>query len=138
MLKHITIIRQVALVALASVFVLGAAIPAEAATRARCVGASCAGKAPMATGCNRDARTVSANSDGEVRVELRYSARCKAYWSRVTRIDRATRGMPIYAQMGSGAVTWRETTGNTVWSYMWTARLPARGGLSGITTVSTR
>jgi hypothetical protein len=71
--------------AIAVVVLLGAlfvgATPAQAG--GSCYGASCNGKNPTGTSCERDARTVMAmDVQGSGMLELRYSDSCKANWGR--------------------------------------------------------
>ena len=66
---------------------------AGSAVAAGCSGSGCNGKSPVAMGCGADAVTVndvvdedhaSGGTFGRQVVELRYSRRCNASWSRVT------------------------------------------------------
>jgi hypothetical protein len=56
----------------------------EPAAAVSCRAGSCTGRDPKAGGCSRDARTVREISTINTRVELRYSARCLATWTRWT------------------------------------------------------
>lgn len=69
-------------IALALGLSLVVASPAEAAPR--CKGNSCTGKGANAMGCSSDARTVREFSTINTRVELRYSPKCRAAWTRWT------------------------------------------------------
>lgn len=74
-----------------AVLALGVTAPAEASGQAAaapaCKGASCNGKNPNATGCDKDAVTPAgavARSDGggPPAVQMRYSKKCNAVWAR--------------------------------------------------------
>ncbi|MEU6523003.1 DUF2690 domain-containing protein [Streptomyces sp. NPDC046924] len=74
-----------------AVLALGVTVPAEASARAAaapaCKGASCNGKNPNTTGCDKDAVTPAgavARSDGggPPPVQMRYSKKCNAVWAR--------------------------------------------------------
>jgi hypothetical protein len=56
-------------------------IPAQASAPT-CRGNGCTSKDPKTTGCARDALTMWEFSDGLIRVELRYSPKCDAAWTR--------------------------------------------------------
>jgi hypothetical protein len=75
---------------------------AQAATS--CNGKACKGKGPVATGC---AQTQIKNLFptvrwGDYKVDLRYSAACRAAWARVTV---ATKGMPQCGDANDGLLT---------------------------------
>ncbi|MFD4659849.1 DUF2690 domain-containing protein [Kitasatospora sp. NPDC058444] len=58
---------------------------AHATTNATCYGSSCYHKDPSATGCGNDAITAkSARAADGTLVELRYSATCRAAWTRIS------------------------------------------------------
>jgi hypothetical protein len=61
----------------------GTASAQVAAPLATCLGPTCTGKDPNATGCASDARTVRSTSVDGIAVELRYSPTCRAAWSRI-------------------------------------------------------
>ncbi|MFK0118992.1 DUF2690 domain-containing protein [Streptomyces sp. NPDC090994] len=73
-----------------AVLALGVTAPAEAsapaAPAAACTGASCNGKNPHTTGCDKDAVTpsgaVARSAGGGPAVQLRYSKKCNAVWAR--------------------------------------------------------
>ncbi len=50
---------------------------------ASCVWAACNGRDPGAAGCGAGARTLERFADGPFLVELRYSPRCHAAWTRI-------------------------------------------------------
>ncbi|MGW4688921.1 DUF2690 domain-containing protein [Streptomyces sp. NPDC004244] len=59
----------------------GGAGPAPTAT---CAGVSCAALEPAATACANDAATALVGHDYGIRIELRYSARCRAAWAKMS------------------------------------------------------
>ncbi|EFE72515.1 predicted protein [Streptomyces viridosporus ATCC 14672] len=73
-----------------AVLALGVTAPAEASTQAAaapaCKGASCNGKNPNTTGCDKDAVTpagaVARSAGGGPAVQMRYSKMCNAVWAR--------------------------------------------------------
>ena len=98
--------------------------PTQATTT--CQGATCRGKDPQAQGCAADARTLASNSSNpEIKVELRYSRKCNARWSRVTAVN-PSKNM-LTAWLGSGVVTMRTEIGHVVWSLMWSGPIKACG-----------
>ncbi len=113
-----------------SVFWVSAA-PAKAATTQAvgCYGASCRGKDPEVMGCGADARTLaSVSAPGLYRVDLRYSTRCNARWSRTTLTHAPDWETFAVAYVGSGSVTSRRGSSRTVWSAMWSGVIKACGG----------
>lgn len=61
------------------------AVPTQPAAAATCRGASCNGKDPVQTGCDDDGKLVESEpyaADRTIKVELFYSAACKANWAR--------------------------------------------------------
>jgi hypothetical protein len=58
---------------------MAAVSPAKAA----CSG-SCVGQDPQATGCSTGATTLAEFTDGDIRVEMRYSSACDMAWTRAT------------------------------------------------------
>lgn len=117
-------VRLIAAAFLAAATVLTAPNPAAAWS---CSGASCRGKDPQTWGCNRDARTLSSIARYGTLVELRYSRRCNAVWSRVTNLDLPSTPL-LTAYLGAGKVSRRTGERNVIWSLMWTRGLPACGG----------
>jgi hypothetical protein len=67
------------------------AVPVVEAAALGCHGSSCNGRNPQTQGCSRDAVTLAsrdwfdgaAGSSATITVELRYSTKCRASWSRV-------------------------------------------------------
>ena len=104
---------------------LGTLAPASAHGLAKCHGSSCRGKDPNAMGCDNDARTLTAERNREIKVELRYSARCDARWARTTAL-RPHKNY-ISAWLGSGKVTMKTGVGSVIWSSMWTGPVKACG-----------
>lgn len=70
--------------------------------KAFCFGATCRGKDPQVFGCATDARTLASKRNAEIKVELRYSRKCNARWSRVTAIN-PSRNL-LSAWLGAGMV----------------------------------
>lgn len=105
---------------------------ATAEAKAGCYGAGCNGKGPVAMGCERDAKTLAKTLDDGVLVELRYSKACHARWARTTNVNSPKVGSP-YAYLGTGQVTYRElirhSLDRTIWSFMWTGKIRACGGM---------
>lgn len=58
-------------------------ITAPMANAATCDGAQCNGKDPQTTGCAADGKTKATVTEGDVLLELRYSASCHAKWARL-------------------------------------------------------
>lgn len=75
-------------VAAGAVLVLAAAlmavIPSPARAAAGCTAGGCHGRDPSATGCASGASTAVSFAGASVRVELRWSAGCRANWARAT------------------------------------------------------
>jgi Protein of unknown function (DUF2690) len=127
-------VRRFVATCVAALVMASAALPAQAETQTRvgCVGAACRGKDPAAMGCDHDARTLASAHGNSFRIELRYSPRCNARWARTTYLGYVD-AYPfwVYAQLGSGAVTYREGAAPLRWSRMWTDRIRACGGAVG-------
>lgn len=118
--------RRIFTVLLGTAVMLGlvaaAAAPAQAA--ASCRGGSCTGKDPAAMGCAAGAKTVREFTNVSLRVELRYSSRCRALWTRWTV---KSSGMHfgdyvfIRRYSGGGRITeYRATTGINKGNQGWT------------------
>ena len=115
-------------------FAPGAALAANP-SRVGCVGAGCRGKDPQVMGCDSDAMTVAispqpgtAGAGWQEVVELRYSRRCNARWSRVT--SRLAAGQIVYttAYIAGYPSTRRTVNGaKVVWSRMWSSAIKACG-----------
>ncbi len=83
--------RTLVIALLLGVVLLAVAPAAFAGGGPLCHGATCRGKSPQAQGCSHDAVTLAkwpqpgtASAGANQYTELRYSAACHAYWSRVT------------------------------------------------------
>jgi hypothetical protein len=84
-----------------------------------CSGANCRGKDPVAAGCSKTAVTLAVRTGGGVRIELRYSARCRAKWARVTNLagnQRPWTQASLSPWQDSVNVIQRKSV---VWSGMW-------------------
>lgn len=104
-----------------------------------CVGAGCRGRDPQAMGCAADARTLASAYAGNLyRVDLRYSPRCNARWSRTTLLQPTDWETAAFAYVGSGASTNRTGFGQSIWSAMWSGAIRACGGYNALNTTSTR
>ncbi|GES28352.1 DUF2690 domain-containing protein [Streptomyces angustmyceticus] len=86
-----TVVRLAAGAAASLLLTLSGTVPGNAAptvatatATAHCTGSGCAGRNPVGTGCDRQARTVRRSAEIGPLVELRYSAACRAAWVRVT------------------------------------------------------
>ncbi|MBL1090515.1 MULTISPECIES: DUF2690 domain-containing protein [Streptomyces] len=84
---------------------------APVAVTAQCSGSGCSGRNPVGTGCDRDARTVRRSAEIGPLIELRYSARCRAAWVRVTH---GSGGDRIEARNRSGACRSRSCYSRTL------------------------
>ena len=116
----------VALCLLSGVLLLPAQLATAAAPDATCLGAGCNGLDPITTGCDRDAVTKQGTYTRELKVEIRYSKRCSATWSRVTNLVRRSR--PITeAYVSVGDITFVSRRAAVVWSKMATGVLEACG-----------
>lgn len=106
---------------------LGTMAPASAhvTAKAHCYGSSCRGKDPNLMGCDNDARTLAVERNREIKVELRYSARCNARWARTTTLR--PRHNYISAWLGTGKVTMKTGVGSVIWSDMWSGPVKACG-----------
>ena len=78
-----------------------AGVPAAEAAPVGCHGAACTNQNPQTQGCGQDAVTLAkrtwadhaAGSSGTITVELRYSKKCDASWSRVRAVGVGTVGV---------------------------------------------
>jgi hypothetical protein len=80
-------LRPIRLLTLITALLLGATtilVSATPASAAGCRAGSCTGKDPQVQRCAADAQTIDEFTVGRARVELRYSPRCHAAWTRVT------------------------------------------------------
>lgn len=64
--------------------VMGASAVHAASAQAYCQGAGCNNQNPRTTGCDQDARPLESFYYGNFFVELRYSPRCYAAWTRIS------------------------------------------------------
>jgi hypothetical protein len=62
--------------------------PAPQGSSVGCYGDYCSGRDPVQTGCDRDARTVAWKDAVAVRLEVRWSPRCKTNWARLQQFPR--------------------------------------------------
>jgi len=107
--------------------ILGTLAPASAhvTSKPKCYGHTCRGKDPNAMGCDKDAYTLTATHSREIKVELRYSARCDARWARTTTLH--PHHNYISAWLGTGKTTMRTGIGSVIWSDMWSGPVKACG-----------
>ncbi|MDT3397142.1 DUF2690 domain-containing protein [Streptomyces sp. B1866] len=73
------------------VFVGGGGDDAQSASAAdpgsrECRGASCEGKSPEGYGCGGDGKVIREKAE-PVRLQIKYSAACKAAWAKITEAD---------------------------------------------------
>jgi len=94
-------------------------VPQPGAAAAGCRGSSCTGKDPVAQGCDDDGRLVESKpygSDASIKIQLFYSAACRANWARS--VDAPDGGAVLVANR-NGQKQVKNTNGAK--TYVWTA-----------------